>query len=68
MFSFLISFDSTQNYDFNFNGRKLSIIELPDLNLDSIYPQVFIEHLQFLIYLFSNLLRFYLHVTNVCDF
>ena len=68
MFSFLISFDSTQNYDFNFNGRKLSIIELPGLNLDSIYPQVFIEHLQFLIYLFSNLLRFYLHVTNVCDF
>ena len=68
MFSFLISFDSTQNYDFNFNGRKLSIIELPGLNLDSIYPQVFIEHLQFLIYLFSNLLRFYLHVTNIFDF
>ena len=68
MFSFLISFDSTQNYDFNFKGRKLSIIELPGLNLDSIYPQVFIEHLQFLIYLFSNLLRFYLHVINVCDF
>ena len=68
MFSFLISFDSTQNYDFNFKGRKLSIIELPGLNLDSIYPQVVIEHLQFLIYLFSNLLRFYLHVTKVCDF
>ena len=27
MFSFLISFDSTQNYDFNFKDRKLSIIE-----------------------------------------
>ena len=65
MFSFLTSFDSTQNYDFNLKGRKLSIIELPGLNLDSIYSQVFIEHLQFLIYLFSNLLRFYLHVTNV---
>ena len=68
MFSFLISFDSTQNYDFNFKGRKLSIMELPRFNLDSIYPQVFIERLQSLIYLFSNLLRFYLHVTNVCDF
>ena len=65
MFSFLTSFDSTQNYDFNLKGRKLSIIELPGLNLDSTYSQVFIEHLQFLIYLFSNLLRFYLHVTNV---
>ena len=45
MFSFLTSFDSTQNYDFNFKGRKLSTIELPGLNLDSIYSQVFIEHL-----------------------
>ena len=56
MFSFLISFDSTQNYDFNFKDRKLSIIELAGFNL---YPQVFIERLQVLIYLIlSNLLRF----------
>ena len=42
MISFLISFDSSQNYDFYYKSRKLSILELLGFNLDSRYP---IDHL-----------------------
>ena len=45
MFSFLISFDSSQNYDFYYKSRKLSILELLGFNLaDSSYP---IDYLSF---------------------
>ena len=44
MFSFLISFDSSQNYDFYYKSRKLSILELLGFNLVSSYP---IDHLSF---------------------
>ena len=61
MFSFLISFDSSQNYDFYYKSRKLSILELRCFNSDSSYP---IDHLSF----DPQPVSVDLYVTNVSDF